>query len=67
KEFTDYSEYGGAPILGFKEITIKAHGRSNSKAIYNAIKVAAKTYRDDVCSTMSRVISEFESHFQTNE
>lgn len=66
KSFTDYSEYGGAPILGFEEIVIKAHGRSNSKAIYNAIKVAAKTYRDDVCGTMSRVISDFEAHFQSN-
>jgi len=30
---TDYSEYGGAPILGFKKLAIKAHGRSNAKAM----------------------------------
>ena len=67
KAFTDYSEYGGAPILGFEEIAIKAHGRSNSKAIYNAIKAAAKIYRDDVCNTMSEYISNFEAHFQPND
>ena len=65
KAFTDYSEYGGAPILGFEEIAIKAHGRSDSKAIFNAVKVAAKAYRDDICETMSGVISDFEAHFQS--
>ena len=67
KEFTDYSEYGGAPILGFKEIAIKAHGRSDSKSIYNAVKVAAKAYKDDICSTMSNIISDFEAHFQDKQ
>jgi glycerol-3-phosphate acyltransferase PlsX len=36
----DYSEYGGAPLLGMKGITIVCHGRSNSNAIKNAIRVA---------------------------
>src|SRR5215510_12098861 len=36
----DYSEYGGAPILGIKGITIVCHGRSNANAIKNAIRVA---------------------------
>ena len=36
----DYSEYGGAPLLGIKGITIVCHGRSNSNAIKNAIRVA---------------------------
>lgn len=36
----DYSEYGGAPLLGIKGITIVCHGGSNANAIKNAIRVA---------------------------
>lgn len=42
KEVTDWEQYGGAPILGFDQVFIKAHGRSKSRAIGNAGKVAAK-------------------------
>jgi glycerol-3-phosphate acyltransferase PlsX len=38
----DYSEYGGAPLLGVKGVTIICHGRSNGNAIKNAIRVAAE-------------------------
>ena len=37
----DYSEYGGAPLLGVKGVCIICHGRSNANAIKNAIRVAA--------------------------
>lgn len=36
----DYTEYGGAPMLGVKGGTIICHGRSNANAIKNAIRVA---------------------------
>ena len=36
----DYSEYGGAPLLGLKGIGIVCHGRSNANALKNAIRVA---------------------------
>jgi phosphate acyltransferase len=36
----DYSEYGGAPLLGINGITIVCHGRSNVNAIKNAVRVA---------------------------
>ena len=42
KEITDWEQYGGAPLLGFDQLFIKAHGRSKSHAITNAGKVAAK-------------------------
>ncbi|QRO00529.1 phosphate acyltransferase PlsX [Archangium violaceum] len=42
KDVTDWEQYGGAPVLGFDRIFIKAHGRSKSRAIANAGKVAAK-------------------------
>jgi len=38
----DPEEMGGAPILGLNGVCIVAHGRSSSKAIYNAIKVAVR-------------------------
>jgi len=38
----DYSEYGGAPLLGVKGASIICHGRSNTNAIKNAIRVASE-------------------------
>lgn len=60
KEVTDYSEYGGAPLLGFEKIIIIAHGRSRAKAVANAIKVAGKCVRDRVCDRIADNIREFE-------
>jgi glycerol-3-phosphate acyltransferase PlsX len=42
KKRLDYSEYGGAPLLGVKGVCIICHGRSNANAIKNAIRVAAE-------------------------
>ncbi|GAC1647925.1 MAG: phosphate acyltransferase PlsX [Gemmatimonadaceae bacterium] len=38
----DYSEYGGAPLLGVKGVSIICHGKSTPRAIMNAVKVAAQ-------------------------
>jgi glycerol-3-phosphate acyltransferase PlsX len=38
----DYSEFGGAPLLGVKGVCIICHGRSNANAIKNAIRVAVE-------------------------
>jgi glycerol-3-phosphate acyltransferase PlsX len=40
KKELDYAEYGGAPLLGVNGVVIIGHGRSNVKAIKNAIRVA---------------------------
>lgn len=40
KKEIDYAEYGGAPLLGVNGVVIIGHGRSNVKAIKNAIRVA---------------------------
>ena len=42
KASTDWQQYGGAPILGFDKLCIKAHGRSGERAMRNAIKLAAR-------------------------
>ena len=38
----DYSEYGGAPLLGVRGVCIVGHGSSNEKAVMNGIRVAAE-------------------------
>jgi phosphate acyltransferase len=42
KKRVDYTEYGGAPLLGLKGICIICHGRSNAKAMKNAIRIASE-------------------------
>jgi glycerol-3-phosphate acyltransferase PlsX len=44
----DYSEFGGAPLLGVKGVSIICHGISNAHAVKNAIRVAAEFARGRV-------------------
>ncbi len=55
KRYADYSEYGGAPLLGVNGNVMISHGRSNAKAIANAIRVARREIRHEI---VSRVKSE---------
>jgi glycerol-3-phosphate acyltransferase PlsX len=48
KRKTDYAEYGGAPLLGVNGVCIICHGKSNKKAIYNAVRVAGQFVQSDV-------------------
>ena len=48
KKRVDYSEYGGAPLLGVKGVCIICHGRSNANAIKNAIRVAAEFSSENI-------------------
>jgi glycerol-3-phosphate acyltransferase PlsX len=48
RRMTDWKAYGGAPLLGLDGVVIKAHGRSEARAVRNAIKVAAKTRNGDL-------------------
>jgi phosphate acyltransferase len=56
KTVTDWQQYGGAPILGFDRICIKAHGRSGPRAMRNAIKVAAKCVEQDLSGKIGRYL-----------
>jgi glycerol-3-phosphate acyltransferase PlsX len=51
----DFTEYGGAPLLGLEKVCIISHGRSNAKAIKNAIKVATQMVEKKV----NLIISEY--------
>ena len=58
KKKMDYTEYGGAPLLGIDGVAIKAHGSSNAKAIYNAVKCAVKFCSEDVNGKILSTLSE---------
>jgi phosphate acyltransferase len=56
KKRTDYDEYGGAPLLGINGTSIISHGRSSSKAIKNALKVANEFSRKKVHAAISEAV-----------
>jgi glycerol-3-phosphate acyltransferase PlsX len=48
KKRLDYSEYGGAPLLGVRGVCIVGHGSSNERAVMNGVRVAAEFAAADV-------------------
>ena len=48
KKSVDYSEYGGAPLLGVNGLVLISHGRSSPKAIKNAIRAAKEQVEHNV-------------------
>lgn len=57
KKRLDYSEYGGAPLLGIKGVCIVGHGSSNANAIKNAIRVAAQFAETKINAKIEQEIS----------
>jgi len=49
----DYAEYGGVPLLGVNGSAIISHGRSNAKAIKNALRVARQTAETNVAGAIA--------------
>ncbi len=56
KKNTDYTEFGGAAVMGIKKPVIKAHGSSNAKAIYNAIRQGRDFYGNSVCEKIAEEV-----------
>ncbi len=56
KTKTDYSEFGGAPLLGVNGACIISHGRSNGEAIKNAILKAIKFSREKVNDKIEKTL-----------
>ncbi len=54
----DWESYGGAPILGFQQPVIKAHGRSRARALGNACKVATKAARSGMVETVQAALEQ---------
>lgn len=57
KKKLDHTEYGGASLIGLNGLTIISHGRSNAKAMKNAIKFAAR-------SAQSGFVSHAQEYFE---
>lgn len=57
----DYTEYGGAQLLGVDGVTVIGHGRSNARAIFNAIRAARDAVANGVIGVMHEVAREVPS------
>lgn len=57
----DYAEYGGAPLLGVKAPVIIAHGKSNPKAIQNAIFQAINSASSNLNSDIEERLKQYNS------
>jgi glycerol-3-phosphate acyltransferase PlsX len=53
----DYSEFGGAPLLGLNGLCIVGHGRSSPKAVRNAVHMAARFAEQRLVSTLGQQIA----------
>jgi len=58
KKEIDYSEYGGAPLIGVKGCTIISHGKSTPKAIKNAIYQAIAYIESDINTKIEKRLEE---------
>ena len=67
KDITDWEQYGGAPLLGFNNLFIKAHGRSKAHAVANAIRVANKATASQLCDNIAKGLNEFASRSHDDE
>ncbi|WP_426349306.1 phosphate acyltransferase PlsX [Alloiococcus sp. CFN-8] len=66
KKKFDYKEHGGAPLLGIKGVTIKAHGSSDGRAIKNALRQAKKFYDNDLINKMNIAVAAESTTKQSN-
>ena len=53
----DYSEYGGAPLVGLNGLCIVGHGRSSAKAVANAVTMAVRAVNEDLLGRLSRDVA----------
>ena len=60
KKRLDYSEYGGAPLIGLRGVSIICHGRSSSNAIKNAIRVAREYAENQVNAKLEAELSQID-------
>jgi glycerol-3-phosphate acyltransferase PlsX len=53
----DFAEYGGAPLLGIRKVVIICHGRSDERAIGNAIRVAVEQVRHNLVAAVAEELN----------
>jgi phosphate acyltransferase len=54
----DYSEYGGAPLLGVSGVVVIGHGRSTAKAMKNGMRVAAECVKSRVIESIREGVAQ---------
>jgi glycerol-3-phosphate acyltransferase PlsX len=52
----DYSEYGGAPLVGVAGLCVVGHGRSSAKAVRNAVAMSARFVREGLLDRLAREV-----------
>ncbi len=67
KKKVDYSEYGGAPLLGTLKPVIKAHGSSDAKAFYNAVRQAKQFTETGVIDEITSALAELKAKEKKGE
>jgi glycerol-3-phosphate acyltransferase PlsX len=54
----DYSQIGGAPLLGVEGVSIVCHGSSKSQAVVNGIRMAQKSVEADIVSRLHKILND---------
>ncbi len=67
KKKVDYTEYGGAPLLGAAKPVIKAHGSSNAKAFYNAVRQAKAFTETGVIDETTKALAQMKESQRIKE
>jgi glycerol-3-phosphate acyltransferase PlsX len=62
----DPSEFGGAPLLGVNGLCIIGHGRSDARAIVNAVRVAQSALRHNLVGEIGKSVAAMRSKMQTS-
>ncbi|MCR4406069.1 MAG: phosphate acyltransferase PlsX [Anaerolineae bacterium] len=63
----DYAEYGGAPLLGVDGVVIIGHGRSNARAIKNAVRVAKEAVETGMVSAIKDGLQQWSANEEKGE
>jgi glycerol-3-phosphate acyltransferase PlsX len=57
----DYSEYGGAPLLGLSGLCVVGHGRSSARAVRNAVSMTARFVTDGLLQKLAHQVAQSSS------
>ncbi len=67
KRRLDYAEYGGAQLLGVDGVTVIGHGRSNARAVFNAVRAARDAVQNGVLDVLREVAREIPARSKGGE
>ncbi|HEX8550412.1 MAG TPA: phosphate acyltransferase PlsX [Abditibacteriaceae bacterium] len=67
KRRLDYTEYGGALLLGVNGVCIICHGSSDRRSIYSAIRIARQTVQADIVGTIRQTIEGAREEIEAND